>query len=345
MIDVDKLVTKQIFIGNKETYDAKVSAHIALCADKNVIRAMGVTIVSVLKNTTLPTHIHIFFNGMLPEEEVNRFKIIAETYATCISIYWLDNTFIEKLHCTAAISVTAYYRLLVPDILWKEHIVQCLYLDTDILVSKNIDELLNYNLMQYAAYVIRDATSIPEWWKKYCKSIGMSGFTYFNSGVILMNNEIMVAENIWIQAIKLAATKAFKYMDQDVLNIVLEGKVKFDETPMYNCTMSVQNWEYNKIGGDNIKIIHFTGDKKPWKLFTSHWETEQNPQDKTHSWKFTYYKLWRQYAAESPWSDVPFDVPKNAHEWRWTSDMYRRNGEYGKAISAYWQYLRYKFFE
>lgn len=33
MIDVDKLVTKQIFIGNKETYDAKVSAHIALCAD------------------------------------------------------------------------------------------------------------------------------------------------------------------------------------------------------------------------------------------------------------------------------------------------------------------------
>lgn len=60
MIDVDKLVTKQIFIGNKETYDAKVSAHIALCADKNVIRAMGVTIVSVLKNTTLPTSYSYF---------------------------------------------------------------------------------------------------------------------------------------------------------------------------------------------------------------------------------------------------------------------------------------------
>ena len=90
--------------------------------------------------------------------------------------------------------------------------------------------------------------------------------------------------------------------------------------------------------------MHFTGDKKPWKLFTLNWgENECISRNDVYSWKYQYYKKWREYAKASPWKDVPLSLPQNAHEWRYLSKMYLKTGEYIYALKAYAKYLTIKF--
>ncbi len=329
----------------KKEYNINDIAHIVLCADKNVIRSLGVTIYSVAKYITIPCMFHIFFNGDLSRVDEARFKEIGKNFSVAISLYWLDASQFNMLHTSRHISVTAYYRLLVPYVLKEHGIFRFLYIDTDILCIRDIANIFSFDLNDKIALVVKDLNLIPAnqtWWKKHCKEIGMSTMEYFNSGMMLINVEPYVREDIGQQAVILASERSYEHMDQDVLNILLEGKVLFDEEHKYNCTMSVPD----SLVPNSVKLIHFTGFKKPWKLYTSYWGNSfaQNPKPKNgNTWKYAYYKIWREYAAQSPWHDVPFDAPRNAHEWRWVSDMYWRNQEYGKAIAAYGQYLKHKF--
>lgn len=218
-------------------------------------------------------------------------------------------------------------------------IKKALYVDTDLLCLNDISELFHVNLDNFIALVTEDAiSSILE---KHCRNIGMQENSYFNSGVLLINIPEYIKYDIGKKAVKLAQDKNYIYMDQDVLNILLENKVKIDITYKYNCTMSVSDSQIPDI----IDIVHFTGSQKPWKAYTTLWGSNKDPipfKKSKSKWKYQYYALWRQYAAESPWADVPYDTPKNVHEWRWLSDMYRKNGEFIKAVKAYYRYVTAK---
>lgn len=335
-----------VLCDHTQKHEINEIAHIVLCADKNVIQSLGITIYSVAKHITIPSMFHIFFNGEMPEKDKIRLLDIGEEFSLSISIYWLDGSIFNTLHTSRHISVTAYYRLLVPYVLKERGINHFLYLDTDILCIRDIANIFSMMMDDdMVALVVKDYNAIPanqKWWLEHCRDIGMKATDYFNSGMMFININQYVRYDIGNKAIELAIAKSYEHMDQDVLNILLERKVIFDERHEYNCTMSVPD----DLVPDTVKLIHFTGFKKPWKLYTSYWgnDVSQNPKPKHgNTWKYAYYKIWREYAAQSPWHDVPFDAPRNAHEWRWVSDMYRRNREYGKAIAAYGQYLKYKF--
>ena len=158
----------------------------------------------------------------------------------------------------------------------------------------NIDDIF-YFARDAIAYVIGDSTSSPEKWKHYCRAIGMKTNKYFNSGVLLLNISKYLKNDIGIKALLLLKNNQYKYMDQDVLNILLEGKCSYDPDITYNCTMSVTNDKYQKYFDDGIKIVHFTGDKKPWKLFTSIWGEQNNPasNNDVYAWKYQYYRKVR----------------------------------------------------
>ena len=171
----------------------------------------------------------------------------------------------------------------------------------------------------------------------------MKGNDYFNSGMMLIDVGRYVAANIGHKALALAAAKAFPYMDQDVLNIVLEGKTYFTTSLAYNCKVFTRDERFEQEK-DEVKIIHYTGKNKPWKFYTTFWHGGYHVRGERCSWIYPYYALWREYAAQSPWKNVPYVMP-TYKDWRYLSKMYYNNGEYTNAVSAYWQYLRKKFFE
>lgn len=334
------LLKEKYILGNKEYIDYKDKANIALCCDKNVLRALGVTIFSFLNHMKMPCVFHVFFNGELPDEELNRLEFMRQQYDTEIIIYWLNNDFIKDVESQLLnITITTYYRLVVPYVLKDFPIDRVLYVDTDVLCINDASELFSMDLQNKIALVEKDATSKPNMRVSYCPKIGMKETNYFNAGVMLIQIQPYIAADIGYKAMKLASSNSYPFMDQDVLNILLEGKVIFNTSYAYDCAMSVRNNELP----ETIKIIHFTGGKKPWKLYTTHYGTTytQNWKDE-HSWKYQYYKEWRDCAKESPWADVPYDLPKNYHDWRYLANMYRVMGKYGEWISAYYRYLKAK---
>lgn len=280
--------------------------NILLCSDKNVIRGLGVTIVSILENVSSPCTIHIAFNGDLPAIEEERFHNLAAKYNTPIYFYWIDDRDIQSFHSNTYITKTAYYRLLLPYVLHEFGITRCLYLDTDIICVNDITSWYQQNISSYIAYVTKDATAISHLREeKTCKEIGMKGIKYFNSGMMLINIPAYVRYDAGYKAMKLCAQKNFGAMDQDVLNIVLEGHVQFDSSYSYNCAMSVLNKEVPST----IYLIHFTGAKKPWKACVAELDEHTCSFRDKRSWRYKYYRIWRQYASISPWRDESFVPP------------------------------------
>lgn len=336
-----ELLKQKKIIYNEDTVTYSHKANIVLCSDKNVVRALGVTIFSFIQHMKTPCVFHIFFNGDLPAEDIKKFQQLSQEHDVPIIIYWLNNQWIEKLESSLLnITITTYYRLLVPYILQSLGIDRVLYVDTDILCTNDVSELFTLDLQQKAAFVEKDATAKPNMRLTYSPTIGMKGTDYFNAGVMLINIDVYVKMDIGRKAITLANTNQYPFMDQDVLNILLEGNVIFDTSYAYNCSMSVRNEELPT----NIKIVHFTGGKKPWKIYTSHYGTQYTASwHDVHSWKYAYYKKWRECAMASLWQDIPFDMPKTYHDWRYVANMYRIMGQYKKALIAYGKYLSKKY--
>lgn len=313
--------------------------NIALCSDKNVIRSLGVLMYSILQhNLGHELVFHIFFDGKLDSENKQKLAELGKCFQCTVILYELIDTPFTKFSTNKYITITAYYRLIVPYILDKYNIPKCLYLDTDMLVLKNISPIFHYD--EGIAYVVQDSTSIPEWWKKYCQELGMKTNKYFNAGLLLLHIPKYIQHDIGNKAISLLEKNDYPYMDQDVLNILLEGHVIFDEKIIYNCTMSATN---NVYPGDEVAIVHFTGDKKPWKLYTYYWgEPWYRGDQKRYSWKYVYYRKWRECAIASPWAEVPFELPHNSHEWRYLSKMYFKGGNYASCLKSYVQYIKEK---
>ena len=154
----------------------------------------------------------------------------------------------------------------MPYIMKEFNIERCLYLDTDILCVHDIADWYRQPLTNKVAAVTKDATSQPGLREnKTCRKLGMKGIEYFNAGILLININEYVKYDMGKKAIELCSDQKFGEMDQDVLNILLEGHVVFDESYAYNCGMSVRNSEVP----DPIYMVHFTGAKKPWKLCVS----------------------------------------------------------------------------
>ena len=324
---------------NETNMDLNSFVNILLCSDKNVIRGLGVTIVSIFENISKPCAVHIAFNGNLPETEESHFQELAKKYDAPIYFYWIDDTDIRSFHSNTYITKTAYYRLLLPYVLNESGITRCLYLDTDIICINDINSWYHQNLSNYIAYVTKDATAVPDLReKKTCKEIGMKGTQYFNSGMMLINIPAYVRYDAGYKAMKLCSEKNFEAMDQDVLNIVLEGHVHFDNSYAYNCAMSVLNKEVP----DRIYLIHFTGAKKPWRVCVSELDEHTCSLGDKRSWRYKYYRLWREYASISPWKNEPFTEPGNYTEWRYFSMVCLKNGRFLKALRLYCKYISSK---
>lgn len=88
--------------------------HVAICMDKNVTKGGGVMLYSLLSNTESKIAIHIFYNGLLSENEKSRFNKLSAEFNVPIIFYYIDNYYVENLFSTKDINTTTYYRFLCP---------------------------------------------------------------------------------------------------------------------------------------------------------------------------------------------------------------------------------------
>ncbi|GHU80460.1 glucosyltransferase [Spirochaetia bacterium] len=169
-------------------------------------------------------------------------------------------------------TIAAYFRLLAPYLL-KEY-AELIYLDCDTICLTDIAGILDYGYDQSvlgAAH--RPNCDDPEepWLKEYPKALGLADYRdYFNSGVLVINTkpftEMITREALFERAV----TTTNLFADQDILNILCEGRVGWFPMKWNSLTDKdiptipedqIQEYEESRA---NPAIIHLNNDK-PWK--------------------------------------------------------------------------------
>ena len=149
---------------------------------------------------------------------------MAAYYSQTINVVEIDVDIIRNLKTIEGyFPISMYYRYFLPQILSEQNRV--LYLDCDIMVRADLSEFYDSDLENVAGMVIVDQN---------CDSVainnrlGLNG-DYFNSGVILMNLNYWRKNDIFNKLVNFAANNSsiLVYPDQDALNVVLDGKVKY----------------------------------------------------------------------------------------------------------------------
>lgn len=255
-------ISGEIHIGLQDFINMK---NIMLCVDSHYIKYIGVTINSiVILNPTERYAFHIFYDK-LNDIDLEKLYKTNELYGCSINIYLFNTKAVSGLttvvNSQSHVNVATLFRLIGFGVLPNE-ILKVLYFDSDILVNGNINEFWTNNMNGSIALVVEDVGNIT-----HSKRINVQ--KYFNPGVMFVDLEKWNQLNLTEETINLLFDGSiWRFMDQDVLNVVLNGKVIFI-SPKYNYMYRL-NHTINAVhlSGEVPVIYHFIGISKPWCEWT-----------------------------------------------------------------------------
>ena len=187
---------------------------------------------------------------------------------------------LDKFFISGHVSIATYFRFFIPEIF--SNYEKVLYLDGDIIVCKNINQLINEDLGENLLGVIKDIDRYvfkPERITFVEQQLKMSCESYFCAGVILYNIDACKRFNLKEKCCNLLAEIPNPmFHDQDILNSVCNGIVKFLPSKwhfqawamVHNNLLQIKEKSPQSIYDDLIEtsnefhLIHFGGGIKPW---------------------------------------------------------------------------------
>ena len=269
---------------------------IVLSSNKQYIKYAAVTIQSIVENSNPQNayRIVILENGV-DESSKRKINDIISTRSNFeldfINIRPYTAPFTELFSSGKAFhySPDIFNRYFIPEIL-KEY-DKAIYLDCDIVVTSDIAELYNTQLSNFSIGAVKDIErrrwlkldDRKEYIRNFDSQLGIKdSYQYFNSGVLVINIKDWIQNERFQQIIKL--TKATKsnstnwYGDQDILNGIFYGKVKFIDyswNVMWVVANRISDWT-TQLDADSVaiykksldaaKIIHYCDGEKPWNF-------------------------------------------------------------------------------
>ena len=263
--------------------------NIVCAGNRNFIIPMKVMLKSLAVNTRKNVEIFVLNKEWKGDDKID----FIETFSNNknISIKFLDMESYECLNhfkTTKNIPIESYFRLFLPEVL-PDNVEQIIYLDGDIIVEGDIEELWNIPIGEHALMAVSEMfheahyVSSPLALHTFKKLNIPEKSKYFNAGVLKINIKKWKENNIAKRIIDYLIENKDEVLwhDQDGLNAVLwtdwgelpsEWNVMtalFREEDFERIDMSKETSCYIMR---NTKIIHYTNSKeKPWK------ETCTNP--------------------------------------------------------------------
>lgn len=269
--------------------------HIACNINATYIQHCAVMLVSLCENNpNTYFHIHILSDD-ISQTDIDTLHDTVRKYRIHLIFYIENDDLLVKCPIAAQshIARTTYYRCFLSSILPSE-IDKILYLDCDLIIRGNIEELWNININQYAIACVQDMWSSKP--QNYSRLKYEPEYSYFNAGVLLVNMSYWREHDIAGQAIQYITTypERLLFNDQDVLNALLHDKKLFlpyrwnmqDGFFRRKRKISSNAWSELDKAIEDPTILHYTGSKKPW-----HYKSQ-------HPYKREYFK----YLDRTPWA-------------------------------------------
>lgn len=250
----------------------------------------GITITSLLKNSSRDYFYEIYvLHTDLSLENIQIFESIKceNARVKCLSI----SRFIEKelklMYTNFHFSKEMFYRILIPEIFTQFD--KAIYLDSDIAVLGDISELYEKELGDYILGGVNDIMHLKS--RAYVTGeLGLDAKEYINSGVLLINSKLFREEKIKEKLFsELARRQGLRYPDQDLINIVCQGRIKLLERKWnyiwhyllkkrdQSLNLPIDEQEKYEEASNDISVLHFTSSVKPWNsrlipLSAKYWE-------------------------------------------------------------------------
>ena len=250
--------------------------HIACAADNKYTQHAVVMLTSLFENNKEnKIHLH-FFSADFNEKNVKIFEETVNKYEQTFSFYALEPALFKDCYISNHVSFATYYRIVIPNILINKT-NKVLYLDTDIIVCKNLKPLWEINIDNYTIAAVNELNFDGPARLNFDEK-----FKYFNAGILLINANNWVNENrqeTLFAYIKKHTSKLI-YWDQDALNANLFNKrlviePKWNQlSPIFEVDEKTLLKIYSKTEIEELKqspaIIHYSGSSKPWEYLNIH---------------------------------------------------------------------------
>jgi lipopolysaccharide biosynthesis glycosyltransferase len=313
---------------------------IVLAADEAFAMPMAITVKSVL--LTLPPfqklHVYVMDVGL---SETSRRGIAMSWDDPRMSITWLSPRIdsLASLPITDHLSHAAYARLLIADLL-PASVERVIYLDSDLLVLRNLGELWQLPMESAVCLAVQDIAA--PWFdceiamRNYTRSrpylaatqpitnyrkLGLSAVApYFNSGVLVI--DVMKWRALKVARLSIDCLESFRehvlWLDQYALNIVLNEQWRPLDWRWNQGTQiyAYPRWQDSPLDRASFRrlrsspfIVHFTSKNKPWHL------------ENRHPWRRKYFKVldqtaWAGWRPGTRSQRIAFSVKQY---WMWFS--------------------------
>ncbi|BAZ17827.1 glycosyl transferase family 8 [Calothrix sp. NIES-4071] len=260
---------------------------IVCCTDNNYTMALATTVCSVIANVSSQRQIVVYLIAN-QITQANKKKIIKSLNKPNVNIEWLvpDEEKFINARISNHITVAAYYRILIPELLPAKY-QKVIYLDSDVIFKTNIEKLWDTEVADNYVLAVQDMdidaayVSSPNGIKKY-QELGIAAdCKYFNSGILVINTEKWRRDNLSEKIINYINNNRqhIRLHDQDAMNAVIAGKWG-ELDPRWNTQAAIHkysSWKetalteeaYNNVI-NNSYVVHFSSVAKPWKLGCKH---------------------------------------------------------------------------
>lgn len=246
--------------------------HIFFASDDKFTLPLTNAISSILRNAnkTDKLFFHILDKN-ISQKHKRKIENLKDIKDFGIEYIEVDNNLFAECPLTkecSHIPIQTYYRYLIPQL--RPDLDKVLYLDCDILIVSSLKSLWRIDLKDTYCGVVEE---MYEKTKSDAMRLGVK--SYFNAGVLLINNRKWVEEKVDIQLFentkKLYKTNNLIWQDQDVLNKTFEDNVTW-LNPKYNLQQHCHNnYTYTQYSSEDITeaqkdtvIVHYNTDAKPW---------------------------------------------------------------------------------
>ncbi|MCJ2038556.1 glycosyltransferase family 8 protein [Methylobacterium sp. J-059] len=243
---------------------------ILFCIDRAYLRQAGVTLGSILEhNPTTAFEVYVAGFDRDPAASEAIFARLAARHGSCTIRYAdLEEGLFADLPVTRQFSASIYTRIVLDRFIDRRH-GRVLYLDADTVVRSDLHGLWTTPLEGYVLAAVQDHFRLDS------EAIGFAADEpYFNSGVLLINMHAWRAEACEGRVLAyLGETgRDLPWMDQDALNVVLRGRVRFLDLGWNfqpRCAdvpagfLGLTSAAYAALRADPY-LIHYTTSQKPW---------------------------------------------------------------------------------
>jgi lipopolysaccharide biosynthesis glycosyltransferase len=285
-----------------------MTVHVACAARRDYVPHAAAMLHSVLETTGgAGVEIHFLHGGDWPRDHQRLLTEMVESGGGRISFLRVGRDRVAGLRTHDSLPASHWYRVFLPELLPGHDRV--LYLDGDLIAVDTLEPLSQTELGDdYLGAV----TNVFQ--HDHLNRIAELGLPdprlYFNSGVLLMNLELMRRDGCTRQIVEYARANPgrLSWPEQDALNLLL-GDRRLALHPRWNLMNSLLLFESagEVFGADvlaearaNPAIRHFEGPavNKPW-----HADCERPDRE-----------LYARHRAETPWPS--FELERNAGESR-----------------------------